>query len=199
MQALHPLLGQQQLHRIVTPAGFCLPASARRVPLLLDASFFPLRTAASQCAQLLPDACPHQRPRLVLCCAKAPLPASLPQRRLSAVAPQRRPGQQRPAQWRPQAAAVALPQRPGQQRPAQWHPQASNSFATAPQPAADSRWLSATAPLPASLSPRRLGQQQTSSGALANRSTTVHPASVSSKAPRPATNLIQRRRVLRFG
>ena len=178
MQALHPLLGQQQLHRIVTPAGFCLPASARRVPLLLDASFFPLRTAASQCAQLLPDACPHQRPRLVLCCAKAPLPASLPQRRLSAVAPQRRPGQQRPAQW---------------------HPQASNSFATAPQPAADSRWLSATAPLPASLSPRRLGQQQTSSGALANRSTTVHPASVSSKAPRPATNLIQRRRVLRFG
>ena len=61
--------------------------------------------ASSRCAQLLPDACPHQRPRLVLCCATAPLPASLPQRRLSAVAPQRRPCQQRPAQWRPQASS----------------------------------------------------------------------------------------------
>ena len=130
-------MGQQQLHRIAA----LLPASARR---LLPAAYrcFPM-PAASRCAQLLPDACPHQRPRLVFRCATAPLPASLPQRRLSAVAPQRRPCQQRPAQWRPQASsvplsgiprpAVALPQRPGQQL------------------------------IPDGSQPRRPGQQQTSS------------------------------------
>ena len=102
-----------------------MPASSRCSQLLPDAHIcFPMRTAASRCAQLLPDACPHQRPRLVLCCATAPRPASLPQRRLSAVAPQRRPCQQRPAQWRPQASSSSAttaplsttpPWRPGQQ------------------------------------------------------------------------------------
>ena len=70
--------------------------------------------ASSRCAQLLPDACPHQRPRLVLCCA------------------------------------------------------------TAPRPAADSRWLSTTSPLPASLSPRRPCQHLCRHGASASNK--PHPA-----------------------
>ena len=146
-----------------------MPASARRAPLL-------------------PDACPHQRPRLVFNCATAPRPASLPQRRLSAVTPQRRPGQQRPAQWRPPA---------------------SNIFPMLPL-------------LPRCRHPLRHGTlgQQHLLGALANRSTMVplpaspprrpflqRPAqwrpqassSLATTAPLPATNLIWRRRVLRFG
>ena len=55
-------------------------------------------------------------------------------------------------------------------------------FATAPLPAASSRWLFAAAPLPVAAMPRRSLQQHLCHG-----------------APRPATNLIRRRKVLRFG
>ena len=140
----------------------------------LAGSFSPVRTAVSRC-QLLPGG--HICFRASPCSGAA---SSFLVADASATAErQRRHCQQRLAQWRPQTS--------------------SSSATTASLPATSSRWLSTTAPVPASLSPRRLGQQQTSSGALANRSTTVHPASVSSKAPRPATNLIWRRRVLRFG
>ena len=81
------------------------------------------------------------------------------------------------SRWSSAAAplpAAALSRRPCQQRPAQWRPQASSSLATmaplpaaalsrCPQPAASSRWLFAAAPLPAS-PPQRPCQQQTSFG-----------------------------------
>ena len=69
----------------------------------------------------------------------------------------------------------APPRRLGQQRPA-----SNISAATAPRQAS-SRWRSATAPRPAK-APLRL-----------------HASNNSATAPLPATNLIRRRRVLRFG
>ena len=77
--------------------------------------------------------------------------------------------------------------------------------ATAPRPATASRWLFAVAPQPATTSPRRPGR----SAALPQRRSAASSRWLSAAAPRlvcsfaaappPATNLIRRRKVLRFG
>ena len=78
-------------------------------------------------------------------------------------------------------------------------------FAAAPRPAASSRWNSAAAPRPAASSRWNSAatpcQQQLRHSALTSNSYAAAPRKVSSSAtaPRPATNLIRRRKVLRFG
>ena len=96
---------------------------------------------------------------------------------------------------------------------------ASNSSAIAPWPATASRWRSATAPRPATAPLRRPGQQRPASNIsaatvpwqassrwrsvtaprLATAPLRLHASNNSATAPLPATNLIRRRKVLRFG